>query len=226
MRSLGLILLLVTAFPLHASDDVDPWQPMNRKITGFNNFVDRWVMKPLATGYTKLPGVVRATVTNVFSNAETPAIALNQFLQGKPKEGFHDAGRFLLNTTIGLAGLFDVASASGMEKHEEDFAQTFARWGIKSGPYFVIPLRGPSTVRHATGMVLDALTNPIGLINDVPVRNVTYGLFYVNLRASVLGAESLLTGDEYLFLRDAYFQRREYLISDGELDVDQFLDDF
>jgi phospholipid-binding lipoprotein MlaA len=226
MRLAGLLIVLLSGAPFTFAADLDPWQPMNRKITTFNNVADRWVMKPLARGYQKIPGVIRTRVNNIFDNAEAPATSLNQFLQGKPKEGFHDAGRFLLNSTIGLLGLFDVASASGMVKHDEDFGQTFATWGVKSGPYLVVPLRGPATVRHASGMVLDALTNPIGMISNVRVRNVTYGLYYVNLRASVLGADALLSGDEYLFLRDAYFQRRNFLIRDGEMDVDEFLDDF
>ena len=228
-----LLLVSLTIFCLCSGTvsageaNVDPWETMNRKTNSFNDGIDRAILRPIASGYDRvLPNPIRRGIRNIFHNIGTPAVALNQLLQGKGREAFSDLGRFLLNSTVGIGGIFDVATSAGLKYHEEDFGQTFSVWGIGNGPYFVIPFRGPSTTTHATGMLLDAFTNPIRLISQDSVRYGTFGLYYVDLRAELLSADALLSGDEYLFLRDAYMQRREFLVLDGEVEDDPFLDDF
>lgn len=207
--------------------DPDPWMKMNRSLWAFNEGLDNAILSPVARGYRALmPDLFEEGVSNFFDNLQVPGTALNQLLQGKPGAMFSDIGRFAVNSTVGLLGLFDVATRSGLPQHEEDFGQTLAVWGIPQGPYFMIPIRGPSTVTHAGGMLVDALTNPIGYIQDVRVRNSLYALYFLDLRKRLLSAEVLISGDEYLFVRDAYLQRRDYLITDGQIEDDPFMDDF
>ena len=203
----------------------DPWQGMNRSLWAFNDGLDRILLRPIARGYRAItPDIIEEGISNFFDNLQVPGTAINQLLQGKPNQTASDAGRFLANSTLGVLGLFDVASRFGLPQHEEDFGQTLAVWGIPQGPYFVIPIRGPSTVTHAGGMFVDALTNPIRYINNVRVRNVTYGLYFLDLRKRLLGVEVLVSGDEYLFIRDAFLQRRDFLIRDGRFEEDPFMD--
>lgn len=205
--------------------DPDPWIGMNRSIWAFNDALDRNILRPIARGYRAvLPDLIEEGVSNFFDNLQVPATAMNQILQGKPKSMFSDVGRFAVNTTVGLLGVFDLATRSGLPQHDEDFGQTLAVWGIPQGPYFVIPIRGPATVTYAGGMVVDALTNPIGYIRNVRVRNSMYALYFLDLRKRLLTAEVLISGDEYLFVRDAFLQRRDYLIRDGEFEDDPFMD--
>jgi phospholipid-binding lipoprotein MlaA len=204
----------------------DPWQGLNRKIFGFNKFLDRWILKPVAKTYDwVLPDPLQRGVGNVFDNLLTPWVAANQFMQGKPRHGLSDLARFGLNTTLGLAGVFDVASHGGIRKHEEDFGQTLVVWGVPLGPYIMIPVLGPSTATMAAGRVADSYANPIRYIDDVPTRNAVLALYIINQRAQLLEAESLVSGDEYLFIRDAYLQRRQFLIDDGKVEEDPFLDE-
>jgi phospholipid-binding lipoprotein MlaA len=204
----------------------DPLKPVNTKIFAFNDTLDRWVLKPVAQGYDKVaPEPVQRSIGNVFDNLGTPATALNQFLQGKPKEGLVDVSRFLVNSTVGIAGLFDVAARMGLSPHTEDFGQTFRVWGIGRGPFLMLPLRGPATTTHAVGMVLDAFTNPLILLSN-PERPVAVAVNVIDTRAQLLEAESFITGDRYLFVRDAYLQNREFEVNDGVLEEDPFLDDF
>jgi len=205
----------------------DPWIGMNRGIWAFNDGLDKAILSPIARGYRAvMPDLLEEGVSNFFDNLQVPATALNQILQGKPGAMFSDIGRFALNSTAGVLGIFDVATRAGLAQHDEDFGQTLAVWGVAQGPYFMIPIRGPSTVTAAAGMIVDGLTNPIGYINDVSVRNVTLALYFLDLRKRLLAAEVLVSGDEYLFVRDAYLQRRDYLISDGQVEEDPFMDDF
>lgn len=207
--------------------DPDPWIGMNRGIWAFNDGLDNAILSPIARGYRAvMPDLLEEGVSNFFDNLQVPGTALNQILQGKPRAMFSDLGRFALNSTVGVLGLFDVATRTGLPQHDEDFGQTLAVWGIAQGPYFMIPIRGPSTVTAAAGMIVDGFTNPIGYINDVRVRNVTLALYFLDLRKRLLAAEVLVSGDEYLFIRDAYLQRRDFLINDGQLEEDPFMDDF
>ena len=225
-----LAMAMAIALPAVADEvDPDPWEPANRKVFAVNDAWDRWLLKPVAEGYQKIvPKPIRRSVSNVFNNIETPATAINQFLQGKPVRGISDSGRFLVNSTIGLGGLFDVATPMGFAKHQEDFGQTLGRWGAGAGPHVMIPFRGSSTVRDAFGLMLDATVNPIGFLSPESHRYGAAALYVIDARVDLLAAENLLTesGDKYLFLRDAYLQRRAYLVSDGEAaEEDPFLDD-
>ena len=205
--------------PLAHAQTPDPWEGLNRKVFAFNDFLDRWVLKPVARGYKKIvPVPVRRSIGNAFRNIETPGTAINQFLQGKTRDGFSDTGRFLVNTTLGIVGFFDVASRMGFPKHQEDFGQTFGRWGVGSGNHVFLPFRGSSTVRDTFGMVLDSFVNPMRFISPVEVQYGTYAVYLTDIRVDLLAAETLMnqTGDVYLFQRDAFLQRREYLVHDGE----------
>jgi phospholipid-binding lipoprotein MlaA len=206
----------------------DPLEPVNRGIFAFNDAMDRWVLKPVAQGYDRVtPDPVQNRVTNVFENLQTPGIALNQLLQGKPKRGLSDLTRFLINSTVGLGGLFDVAAANGLPRHDEDFGQTFALWaGGHQGAFLTLPFRGPATVSHAAGMVLDIFTNPLLLVSPRRDQLLLVGLDVIDSRAALLQTEQLISGDRYLFIRDAYLQSRAYEINDGEIEDDPFLDDF
>ncbi len=210
-----------------ADVDVDPWEGANRQIYAVNDAADRWFLKPIANGYQWLfPAFVRRHIHNVFRNVGTPVVAANQLLQGKGRPAASDTTRFVVNTTLGVAGLFDVATAVGLPEHEEDFGQTLVVWGLGSGPFVMIPFRGPATATHALGVLVQSFVNPLQLISPRRDRYIVYGVSFVDTRAQLLAIESLLTGDEYLFMRDAYLQRREYLIKDGEIDDDPFLDEF
>lgn len=215
----GLLVCALGFVPLVQAETPDPWEGFNRKVYAFNDFLDRWLVKPVAKTYKKIvPIPVRRSIGNAFNNIETPATAINQFLQGKPRDGFSDSGRFLVNTTVGIAGFFDVASRMGLPKHQEDFGQTFGRWGASSGNHVMLPFSGSSTVRDTFAMVLDTIINPLRFISPVEVQYGTYALYFTDIRVDLLAAESLMndSGDAYLFQRDAFLQRREFLVTDGE----------
>ncbi len=205
--------------------NADPWEGFNRSVHGFNEQADRYVLKPLAQGYRAvLPAPAERGIANVFSNLDDVQVSLNQLLQGKPGLAASDFGRFLVNSTIGLGGLFDVATSLGMSKHQEDFGQTFAVWGFGAGPYLVVPFWGPSGPRDGFGDIVGSYTFLPRYIDHVPTRNTVYAVSVINLRAGLLDVEDLVTGDRYTFFRDAYLQRREFLINDGVVE-DTFLDD-
>ena len=205
--------------------DPDPWIGMNRSLWKFNDGLDRMLLRPIAKGYRAItPDIVEEGISNFFDNLQVPGTAMNQLLQGKPREMFNDVGRFAVNSPFGVLGVFAVATGTGLPQHEEDFGQTRAVWGVPQGPYFMIPIRGPSTVTHAGSMFVDALTNPIRYIRNVRVRNVTYGIYFLDLRKRLLTAEVLISGDDYLFVRDAFLQRRDFLIRDGVFEDDPFMD--
>jgi phospholipid-binding lipoprotein MlaA len=225
LGTLALCIALASTVPVMA--EVDPWEGANRKIYGFNDRLDRWVLKPVARGYDRVvPSFVKRGVRNFFTNIGEPIVAVNQLLQGEPCKAAEDTGRFLLNSTVGIFGLVDVAAANGLPPHDEDFGQTFVVWGVPNGRFITIPFRGPATVTHAGGMVLDLLTNPFQFISPARSRYFARGVDLIDARAGLLPTESLITGDRYLFLRDAYLQNREFLINDGVVEDDPFLDEF
>jgi phospholipid-binding lipoprotein MlaA len=199
----------------------DPLEPINRVIYGFNDGLDKVILKPVATVYREvLPDFARTGVTNFFNNLYDIITALNNVLQGKIVDAVSDVGRLALNTTIGLAGFIDVATELGLEKHKEDFGQTLGRWGFGDGPYLQIPFLGPSSLRDAIGAFADFKVDPIRWIwrDHVPTRNSLWGLYYVNLRANLLESTKILDEaalDPYEFQRDAYLQRRRNLVYDG-----------
>lgn len=202
-----------------ASSPDDPFEGFNRAVYTVNDKLDRAVFKPLAQGYEKvLPDPVRACVSNVFGNISDVPAGLNNFLQGKFKEGGSDVCRVGVNSTIGVGGCFDVASKWGFEKHNEDFGQTLGRWGVPSGPYLVIPLFGPSTLRDGPALIVDTYTDPTHYITFVAPRNILYGVRLVDKRAQALDTTNFIDNaalDPYVFVRDAYLARRRSLVLDG-----------
>jgi len=192
---------------------------MNRAVYSFNDGFDSVIATPLATLYRDLLHVeIRSRVSNFFSNIQDIFIGVNNVLQGKFQEGVEDWARFAFNSTIGLAGIHDVASDMGIEKHNEDFGQTFGRWGAGPGPYLILPFLGSSTLRDTGGLALDWYFAPLAEARPIALRNSLYALYFVNTRAELLGASDLLEQaalDRYIFQRDAYLQRRRSLIYDG-----------
>jgi len=203
-----------------APSKVDPLEPMNRALYSVHDALDSTIVKPVAEGYEfVIPRVVRTAFGNVFNNIDDLFSAVNGLLQGKPDKAGNDLGRVMLNTLAGFGGLIDVASDAGIERGNEDFGQTFAVWGFPQGPYLFIPLFGPTTVRDGTGVLVRIAVGPVGYIPDVPLRNSLYGLGYVDLRAQALDAGDIVDKaalDRYTFIRNAYLQRRRYLIYDGK----------
>ncbi|MDP2823219.1 MAG: VacJ family lipoprotein [Sulfuritalea sp.] len=197
----------------------DPIEGFNRAMFAFNEGLDAAIIKPVATGYEAvLPSPILTGVTNFFSNIEDLFIGVNNLLQGKVPQAFSDLGRVAINTTIGLLGVIDFASDAGLEKHDEDFGQTFGRWGVGNGAYVVIPIYGPRTVRDTVGLVLDVAADPV--VNHRPkgTRDVARVLRLVNDRANLLPADKVVEEaalDKYSYIRDAYLQRRRNLIHDG-----------
>lgn len=197
----------------------DPAEGFNRAVFAFNEGLDGALVRPVAKGYERFfPNPVRTGVANFFSNVADVFISVNNLLQGKPTEAVGDAGRFIINSTFGIAGIFDVATDMGLEKHEEDFGQTLGRWGASTGPYLVIPVFGPRDVRDTVGLVADLMVDPIGNIGHVPSRNTLVAIRFVGDRTALLPADKVIEEaalDKYSYLRDAYLQRRRNLIFDG-----------
>lgn len=200
-------------------DPRDPFEGFNRAMYSFNDGFDTAIAKPVATVYRDfLPEPLRDRVRNFFSNLGDLFIGVNNLLQGKPLDALTDWARFGFNTTFGLLGIHDIASEMGLEKHEEDFGQTFGRWGAESGPYLVLPFLGPSTVRDSIGLGLDLWFDPLANYHDVSVRNSAAAVRFTGVRADLLDATSIFEQaalDKYVFLRDAYLQRRRNQIYDG-----------
>ncbi|TDV09262.1 MlaA family lipoprotein [Paraburkholderia caballeronis] len=196
----------------------DPFEPMNRAVFSFNEGLDQHVAKPVATGYTKItPQPLREAISNVFSNLGDVGNFANDLLQLKVTDATEDLMRVAFNTTFGLGGLIDWASAAGLPKHQQDFGLTLGHYGVPAGPYLVLPLFGPSSVRDASGWVVSSAASPTTYLTasaSVPI----YGANVVSSRADMLGATNLLEQaalDKYSFVRDAYTQRRAYLIDGG-----------
>lgn len=198
----------------------DPWESFNRKVYSFNESVDTVVLKPVATGYVRVvPEPARQGLTNVFGNIRDVWSAANKLLQGKVSDGLQMGARFAVNSTVGLAGLFDPATGMGLQRRPEDFGQTLGHWGLGAGPYVVLPLLGPSTVRDgAAGLLVDRLASPSALISDSGMATAVTVLDVVNTRARFLDATDLLDDlalDRYAFVREAYLARRRDAIQDG-----------
>ena len=198
----------------------DPFEGFNRAVYKFNEKTDQYVLKPLAKGYRAVvPQPVSKSISNFFSNLYDPANMLYNFLQGKPKAGFSDLGRFIVNSTFGIAGLFDVASKMGLSKHDEDFGQTLAVWGVREGPYLVLPFLGPSNIRDGVSLPIDWYTYPPNHMEEHSTRDKLFVVEVVDKRAQLLEASDILEqaagGDPYAFVREAYRQRRLSLIYDG-----------
>lgn len=222
-----LMLLLVPSLSLAETQIYDPWEGFNRTMFRFNDTLDRNLLKPVAKGYKKVtPKPVRSGVNNFFSNLNEIPTITNGLLQGKFGQAGMDTARFLINTTVGLFGFIDVGSRIGLPKHDEDFGQTLGYWGVASGPYLVLPFFGPKTLRDAGGDIPDNYLDNLADIEfaDQEAQYGALGLKLIDMRAQLLSAEGVISGDRYTFIRDAYLQRREFLINDGKM-RDPFLED-
>lgn len=219
-----LFTTVVVSCAAYSAENSDPWEKTNRKIYAFNKRLDTYALKPIAKGYRAItPQPVDDSITRFFDNLKEPLVAINNGLQGKGNQAANDVGRFVVNTVTSL-GFFDVASKVGLSRHQEDFGQTFGKWGAPSGAYIMLPFLGPSTVRDALAGPLDALTNPRNAIDNTAVNVAVFSLEIVDTRADIIPVEKVIEGDEYLLLRDVYLQRREFLVQDGKVN-DSFIDD-
>ena len=202
------------------TDPRDPLEDFNRVVYDFNDFFDRAVMKPVAQGYQKVvPAPVDKGVTNFFANLRDVNAAVNNTLQFKLERGATSVARVLVNTTVGVLGLFDVASNLNLQRYDEDLGQTFGYWGIGAGPYIVLPFLGPSSGRDAVGLVGDWYVNPISYVDPSSARRGLIALRLVDQRADLLAASRVLEQaalDPYEFTRDAFLQKRRYDIYDGQ----------
>ena len=209
----------------YAFAETDPLKDLNQKTHDLNQTLDLQVASPVARFYKRItPDFIEIGVTNFTQNVEDLSIGVNNILQGKIKSGFSDLGRFTINSTIGIAGFLDIATDMGLEKHDEDFGQTLAVWGVPDGPYLVLPGLGPSTMRDTLAMIPDAFLTPLWLIDHDRTSYSLTAIDLIDTRARYLGLESVVIGDEYLFYRDAYLQSRQFEIKDGEIEDD--FDDF
>ena len=223
IRFLFVLLFSLSVFSEEISD---PFEDLNRDIFVFNEKLDEKILKPAAIAYRKVtPQFARSGVTNFFNNLEEIDTTINQVLQGEIKYAFNDAGRFVINTTIGLFGLIDVASKMGLERHEEDFGQTLGVWGFDSGPYIMIPFLGPSNPRDLLSRPISSFLSGTFAMEDDDVKITLVGIDALETRERLLDAETLIIGDKYIFVKDAYVQSREYEIKNGSTEDDEFLDD-
>jgi phospholipid-binding lipoprotein MlaA len=225
-RASLLVIACLTLFgcaslpPNSKRDPRDPWERMNRTTFKVNTALDHAIARPVARGYEKVtPRLVRTGVSNFLDNLFYPVTMGNDLLQLKFKPFAQATGRFVLNTTVGVGGLFDPASRVGLPKNEEDLGQTFGHWGSGPGPYFVIPILGPSDVRDGIGRVGDTYLSPLHYVQNSYVRYGIYGVGVVDARYRLLPQDKLLDEayDPYTLLKNAYLQRRQYQVTDGQL---------
>ena len=219
--------LLLTSLTLStiASTEADPLEDINLQIHNLNQTLDLQLASPVARFYKKItPDFLEKSITNFTHNIEDLSIAINNLLQGKVNDGISDILRFAINTSLGIVGFIDVASNLGFTKHDEDFGQTLAVWGVPNGPYLVLPGLGPSTMRDTLAMIPDSFLTPLWLIEHDRTSYSLTAIDLIDTRARYLGLESVVIGDEYLFYKDAYLQSREFEIKDGQVDDD--FDDF
>jgi phospholipid-binding lipoprotein MlaA len=220
-----LTLFGCASLPPNAKRDPrDPWERVNRTTFKVNTALDHAIARPVARGYQKVvPAPVRTSVSNFMDNLFYPVTMANDLLQLKFKGFGQDTGRFLLNTTVGVGGLFDPASKVGLQKNDEDLGQTFGYWGIKAGPYIMIPILGPSDLRDGIGRVGDGFLSPLSYVDNNYIRYGIYGVDVLDIRYRLLPQDRLLDEayDPYAFLRNAYLQRRDYQVTDGKLSDEQ-----
>lgn len=229
LRNVFVLLILVMSPALAADDieekdNIDPWEPMNRKVFAFNDALDTWVVRPVAEGYRfVMPDVAERGVTNFILNIYEFNNFFNAIFQGELVGASKAGGRFLVNSTLGIAGLFDVATPMGIEPFRADFGQTLAVWGVDSGPFVMMPVIGPRTIRSTVGYFADTYASIPALVNENSWAWTFWTVEVIDFRARLLDADDLITGDKYIFLRNAYLSRREAFVNRG-LVVDDFSD--
>lgn len=216
-----LISSLLIAGCAGTSSPGDPLEPFNRGVYRFNDAMDKAVLKPVAKGYNAvMPAIGKTMVSNFFSNLDDVVVTANDLLQFKFKQGLSDGTRFVMNSTIGVIGLFDPASTVGLEKHHEDFGQTLGKWGLGNGPYIVLPFLGPSSLRDGVGLYADTFPDPMYQIDHMRTRNQVYLTDKINRRAELLDQEQVLDEamlDPYQFIRDTYLLYRKNQVYDGNV---------
>jgi phospholipid-binding lipoprotein MlaA len=226
--------MLGCAAPPAKKDARDPWERMNRSIYGFNTKVDHAVLRPVARGYKKVtPSFVRTGISNFLDNLDYPIVIVNDLLQARFKQAGSDTGRLLMNTTLGIGGLLDPASSAGLTKYDNDFGLTLARWGAGKGPFLEIPFLGPSDVRDGAGRIPDSYASPRNYIGNTTVHYSLWAVALLDARYRLLNTDPLIDSayDPYLFVKNAYLQRRDYLENRGvvnpksESDADKLLDE-
>ena len=214
------VIALTGCASTRATDPADPLEPLNRSVYKFNDTLDKTVVKPVAREYqAMMPSLVKNMVSNFFSNLDDVDVTANDFLQFKLKQGFSDGMRFVVNSTFGVLGLFDVATRGDLKKHHQDFGLTLGKWGIGNGPYLVLPILGPSTLRDTAGLYGDGFASPVYQLNDMSARNQSYLLRGLSHRAQLLDQEQILDEamiDPYQFIRDSYLLHRRSQVYDGK----------
>ncbi|MDG1943105.1 MAG: VacJ family lipoprotein [Halioglobus sp.] len=219
---LSRYLLLLIALPLAsargegATPDIDPWEPMNRNIFAFNETLDKYALRPVAKGYRfVMPDPAERGVSNFITNIYEFNSFFNSLLQGRGENALVSGGRFLINSSFGLFGLFDVATPMGIEHSPADFGQTLSVWGFEQGPYLMLPIIGPRTVRSGVGYVVDTYASIPSLIDNPEIAYSFWTVEAIDIRANLLKADELVFGDRYIFIRNAYLQRRATFLNGG-----------
>ena len=225
-----LITFLLFSFFMIAEEeknvDTDPFEDINRVVFNVSDSLDEVLLKPTAEIYSEYtPLFLKDSVTNFFYNIAEIDTVINQLLQGKPKLAAQDSLRFLINTTIGIGGIFDIATRMGLSRHDEDFGQTLGYWGLPAGSYVFVPFVGPSTVRDLFGIPLSWYVSGTLAIEDEKTKIVFSFLDVIETRERILAAENLIVGDKYEFVKDVFLQSREHSVQDGEVE-DEFLSEF
>ncbi len=220
------IIMLLNAEESVETNEKDPYETLNRVVFNISDSLDESFLKPTAQVYSNYtPLFIKDSVTNFFYNLTEIDTVINQLLQGKPKLAAQDSLRFLINTTMGFGGIFDVASRIGFERHDEDFGQTLGVWGVESGAYVFVPFVGPSTIRDLVGIPLSWYVSGTFAIEDNKTKIFFSVLDVIETRERLLAAENLIIGDKYEFVKDVFMQSREHEVKDGDVE-DQFLNEF
>lgn len=229
LLTLAVITLTSGCASNRAGNPADPLESFNRGVYQFNDTVDKAITKPIAQGYdTVMPEIGKMMVSNFFSNLDDILVTTNDFLQLKIVQGVLDAMRFAVNSTVGMYGLIDIGSQVGLVKHDEDFGQTLGKWGVGNGPYIVLPILGPSTLRDSVGLYADSRPSKVRRVEHMRTRNQLYAGNAISHRAQVLDQEKILDEaavDRYEFVRDAYLLRRQNLVYDGNPPREQYDDE-
>jgi len=222
-----LFLISINISYISADEINDPFEDINRVTHNINDTLDNAIAKPAAEVYGEItPEFIQNRVTRFFKNLAEIDTFINQLLQGKPKLALNDFGRFTINSTIGLYGLFDPATKLGLQAHDEDFGQTLGVWGVPDGPYIVLPVIGPSNARDLLSRPISSFLSGAFAMTDTDVKITLTLLDAIETRERYLDFEAMMTGDVYTFMKDAYVQSRDYEILDGEVEDDDFLEDF